>query len=121
VTSCLRAFPDSNASTRLQSLPVVVLSQAFGDELDLWIAAENGMFLRHSSSKRDWINVMPEHMNMDWMESVQVRITPVRVVGLIRPLGSGLANKKLDPSGCGMRRGLGGQCRLASFFGFPKF
>lgn len=47
--------------------------QAFGDELDIWLAAENGMFLRHSSTKRDWINVMPEHMNMDWMESVQVR------------------------------------------------
>jgi hypothetical protein len=81
VASCLRAFPEPNASTPLQSVSVVVLSQAFGDELDLWIAAENGMFLRHSSSKRDWINVMPEHMNMDWMESVQVRIVPARVGG----------------------------------------
>ena len=44
--------------------------QAFG-RFDLWLAAENGMFLRHT--RGDWKTTMPEHLNMDWMDSVQVR------------------------------------------------
>ena len=35
----------------------------------MWLAAENGMFLRHT--RLDWIRTM-EHLNMDWRESVQV-------------------------------------------------
>ena len=37
----------------------------------MWLAAENGMFLRHT--KLDWIRTM-EHLNMDWRESVLVTI-----------------------------------------------
>ncbi|MCO5549425.1 hypothetical protein L7F22_002896 [Adiantum nelumboides] len=45
-----------------------VLDEAFGS-FDLWLAAENGMFLRHT--RGDWKTTMPEHLNMDWMDSVQ--------------------------------------------------
>lgn len=45
-----------------------VLDEAFGT-YDLWLAAENGMFLRHTGG--DWKTTMPEHLNMDWMDSVQ--------------------------------------------------
>ncbi|KAI5073451.1 hypothetical protein GOP47_0011464 [Adiantum capillus-veneris] len=45
-----------------------VLDEAFG-AFDLWLAAENGMFLRHT--RGDWKTTMPEHLNMDWMDSVQ--------------------------------------------------
>lgn len=37
----------------------------------MWLAAENGMFLRHT--RFGWIRTM-EHLNMDWRESVQVTI-----------------------------------------------
>lgn len=43
--------------------------QNFG-EFDMWLAAENGMFLR--PTKGDWMTTMPEYLNMDWMESVKV-------------------------------------------------
>eukprot|EP01018_Ginkgo_biloba_P030853 Gb_11989 [translate_table: standard] len=46
-----------------------VLDENFG-EFDMWLAAENGMFLRHT--KQEWMTTMPEHLNMDWMESVQL-------------------------------------------------
>jgi trehalose 6-phosphate synthase/phosphatase len=46
-----------------------LLDEAFA-EFDLWLAAENGMFLRHTHG--DWMTTMPEHLNMDWVESVQV-------------------------------------------------
>ncbi|KAH7446821.1 hypothetical protein KP509_01G077700 [Ceratopteris richardii] len=45
-----------------------VLDEAFGS-FDLWLAAENGMFLRHTRGA--WKTTMPEHLNMDWMDSVQ--------------------------------------------------
>ncbi|KAH7285655.1 hypothetical protein KP509_33G039300 [Ceratopteris richardii] len=45
-----------------------VLDEAFG-AFDLWLAAENGMFLRHT--RGEWKTTMPEHLNMDWMDSVQ--------------------------------------------------
>eukprot|EP00249_Psilotum_nudum_P019213 c27145_g1_i1 orf=266-3322(-) len=45
------------------------LDEAFGN-LDLWLAAENGMFLRHTHG--EWMTTMPEHLNMDWVESVQL-------------------------------------------------
>eukprot|EP00250_Pteridium_aquilinum_P003695 c14001_g1_i1 orf=129-3305(+) len=45
-----------------------VLDEAFGS-FDLWLAAENGMFLRHT--RGEWKTTMPEHLNMDWMDSVQ--------------------------------------------------
>ncbi|EFJ09193.1 trehalose phosphate synthase [Selaginella moellendorffii] len=46
-----------------------VLDEAFG-EFDMWLAAENGMFLRHTQG--EWMTTMPEHLNMDWVESVQL-------------------------------------------------
>eukprot|EP00245_Coleochaete_scutata_P003168 TRINITY_DN14557_c0_g1_i3.p1 TRINITY_DN14557_c0_g1~~TRINITY_DN14557_c0_g1_i3.p1 ORF type:complete len:329 (+),score=72.03 TRINITY_DN14557_c0_g1_i3:134-1120(+) len=38
--------------------------------MNMWLAAENGMFLRHT--KEDWITTMPEHLNTDWFESVEL-------------------------------------------------
>ncbi|KAJ8458618.1 hypothetical protein OPV22_031544 [Ensete ventricosum] len=45
-----------------------VLDDNFG-EYNMWLAAENGMFLRHTSG--DWMTTMPEHLNMDWVDSVK--------------------------------------------------
>jgi len=45
-----------------------VLDDNFGD-YNMWLAAENGMFLRHT--KGEWMTTMPEHLNMDWVESVK--------------------------------------------------
>ncbi|KAL2245511.1 alpha,alpha-trehalose-phosphate synthase [UDP-forming] 1 [Sesamum indicum] len=45
-----------------------VLDDNFG-EFDMWLAAENGMFLR--STKGEWMTTMPEHLNMDWVDSVK--------------------------------------------------
>ncbi|KAL2466759.1 hypothetical protein Adt_42610 [Abeliophyllum distichum] len=45
-----------------------VLDNNFG-EFDMWLAAENGMFLR--STKGKWMTTMPEHLNMDWVDSVK--------------------------------------------------
>lgn len=39
----------------------------------MWLAAENGMFLR--STKGEWMTTMPEHLTMDWVESIKVRGT----------------------------------------------
>jgi trehalose 6-phosphate synthase/phosphatase len=36
----------------------------------MWLAAENGMFLR--LTKGEWMTTMPEHLNMEWVESVKV-------------------------------------------------
>lgn len=36
----------------------------------MWLAAENGMFLR--LTKGDWMTTMPEHLNMEWVDSVKV-------------------------------------------------
>ncbi|XP_073137496.1 alpha,alpha-trehalose-phosphate synthase [UDP-forming] 1-like isoform X2 [Henckelia pumila] len=44
------------------------LDDNFGD-YDMWLAAENGMFLR--STKGEWRTTMPEHLNMDWVDSVK--------------------------------------------------
>ncbi|KAK6154244.1 hypothetical protein DH2020_008492 [Rehmannia glutinosa] len=38
-------------------------------EYNMWLAAENGMFLR--STKGEWMTTMPEHLNMDWVDSVK--------------------------------------------------
>ncbi|CAM6105282.1 unnamed protein product [Calypogeia fissa] len=46
-----------------------ILDEAFRD-FDVWLAAENGMFLRHT--RGEWMTTMPEHLNMDWVESVQL-------------------------------------------------
>lgn len=46
-----------------------MLSQNFG-EYDMWLAAENGMFLRFT--RGDWMTTMPEHLNMEWVDSVKV-------------------------------------------------
>ncbi|KAL6283370.1 hypothetical protein ACE6H2_014299 [Prunus campanulata] len=45
-----------------------VLDDNFG-ELDMCLAAENGMFLRLTKGK--WMTTMPEHLNMEWVESVK--------------------------------------------------
>ncbi|XP_022717365.1 alpha,alpha-trehalose-phosphate synthase [UDP-forming] 1 [Durio zibethinus] len=45
-----------------------VLDKNFG-EYDMWLAAENGMFLRHTKGK--WMTTMPEHLNMEWVDSVK--------------------------------------------------
>nr|QTM07291.1 TPS3 [Paeonia ostii] len=45
-----------------------VLDDNFG-EYDLWLAAENGMFLR--CTKGEWMTTMPENLNMDWVDSVK--------------------------------------------------
>lgn len=36
----------------------------------MWLAAEHGMFLRHT--KGEWMTTMPEHLNMEWVDSVKV-------------------------------------------------
>ncbi|CAJ2656956.1 unnamed protein product [Trifolium pratense] len=38
-------------------------------EYDMWLAAENGMFLQ--PSKGEWMTTMPEHLNMEWVDSVK--------------------------------------------------
>ncbi|CAJ1978442.1 unnamed protein product [Sphenostylis stenocarpa] len=55
---------------------VVVLSgsgrQVLDDnfkEYDMWLAAENGMFLH--PSKGEWMTTMPEHLNIEWLDSVK--------------------------------------------------
>ncbi|XP_021726939.1 alpha,alpha-trehalose-phosphate synthase [UDP-forming] 1-like [Chenopodium quinoa] len=37
-------------------------------EYDMWLAAEHGMFLRHT--RGDWKTTMPELLNLDWVPSV---------------------------------------------------
>ncbi|CAI0475259.1 unnamed protein product [Linum tenue] len=39
------------------------------EEFNMWLAAENGMFLRLTSG--DWMTTMPENLNMDWVDSVK--------------------------------------------------
>ncbi|GAB2284304.1 threalose-6-phosphate phosphatase [Dionaea muscipula] len=45
-----------------------VLDENFG-EFNMWLAAEHGMFLRHTGG--DWMTTMPEHLNMEWVDSVK--------------------------------------------------
>ncbi|XP_048321027.2 alpha,alpha-trehalose-phosphate synthase [UDP-forming] 1 [Ziziphus jujuba] len=45
-----------------------VLDENFG-EFDMWLAAENGMFLRFT--RGEWMTTMPEHLNMEWVDSVK--------------------------------------------------
>ncbi|XP_024960156.1 alpha,alpha-trehalose-phosphate synthase [UDP-forming] 1 isoform X2 [Cynara cardunculus var. scolymus] len=45
-----------------------VLDDNFG-EYNMWLAAENGMFLR--STRGTWMTTMPEHSNMEWVDSVK--------------------------------------------------
>ncbi|KAL5839222.1 hypothetical protein ACOSQ3_011927 [Xanthoceras sorbifolium] len=45
-----------------------VLDDNFG-EYGMWLAAENGMFLRLTTG--EWMTTMPEHLNMDWVDSVK--------------------------------------------------
>lgn len=45
--------------------------QAFG-EYDMWLAAENGMYLRHTHG--EWDATLEHKLDMDWVESVQVTI-----------------------------------------------
>ncbi|TVU20585.1 hypothetical protein EJB05_36799 [Eragrostis curvula] len=45
-----------------------VLDENFG-EFNMWLAAEHGMFLRPTDG--EWMTTMPEHLNMDWVDSVK--------------------------------------------------
>lgn len=45
--------------------------QNFGD-YNMWLAAENGMFLRLTMG--EWMTTMPENLNMDWVDSVKVHL-----------------------------------------------
>ncbi|KAL2476463.1 hypothetical protein Adt_37199 [Abeliophyllum distichum] len=45
-----------------------VLDDNFG-EYNMWLAAENGMFLRPTNG--DWMTTMPEHLNLDWIDSLK--------------------------------------------------
>ncbi|KAL5537739.1 hypothetical protein UlMin_044569 [Ulmus minor] len=45
-----------------------VLDENFGN-FNMWLAAENGMFLRHT--KGEWMTTMPEHLNREWVASVK--------------------------------------------------
>lgn len=38
----------------------------------MWLAAEHGMFLRHTNG--EWMTTMPENLCMDWVDSVKVHI-----------------------------------------------
>ncbi|CAN1167286.1 Alpha,alpha-trehalose-phosphate synthase [UDP-forming] 1 [Linum perenne] len=40
------------------------------DEYKMWLAAENGMFLRLANGG-EWMTTMPETLNMDWVDSVK--------------------------------------------------
>ncbi|KAK6934129.1 Trehalose-phosphatase [Dillenia turbinata] len=55
---------------------IVVLSGSERNVLDnnfseysMWLAAENGMFLRFTGGQ--WMTTMPEHLNMEWVDSVK--------------------------------------------------
>eukprot|EP00257_Ricinus_communis_P006677 XP_002522296.2 alpha,alpha-trehalose-phosphate synthase [UDP-forming] 1 isoform X2 [Ricinus communis] len=45
-----------------------ILDENFG-EYNMWLAAENGMFLR--LTRGEWMTTMPENLNMDWVDSVK--------------------------------------------------
>ncbi|KAL8129818.1 hypothetical protein V2J09_018973 [Rumex salicifolius] len=45
-----------------------VLDENF-EEYDVWLAAEHGMFLRHTGG--EWMTTMPEFINMEWVDSVK--------------------------------------------------
>ncbi|KAF7803248.1 alpha,alpha-trehalose-phosphate synthase [UDP-forming] 1-like [Senna tora] len=45
-----------------------VLDKNFS-EYNMWLAAENGMFLRLTTG--EWMTTMPENLNMDWVDSVK--------------------------------------------------
>lgn len=67
-----------NFSSSVPALPCPLLNivplQNFG-EYDMWLAAENGMFLRCTKGK--WMTTMPEHLTMDWADSVKVHTESV--------------------------------------------
>lgn len=52
-------------------MDLVSRKQNFGEH-DMWLAAENGMFLRHSAG--EWVTKMPENMNLEWIDGVKVSI-----------------------------------------------
>uniref|UniRef100_A0A0A0M063 alpha,alpha-trehalose-phosphate synthase (UDP-forming) n=1 Tax=Cucumis sativus TaxID=3659 RepID=A0A0A0M063_CUCSA len=76
----LRLHPDVKEPLKKlcddQNTTVVVLSGSDRSVLDdnfgnynMWLAAENGMFLR--PTKGEWMTTMPENLHMDWVESVK--------------------------------------------------
>ncbi|KAG2331254.1 hypothetical protein Bca52824_002434 [Brassica carinata] len=67
-------LPQDDAIRRDPSTTIAVLSGSsrsvldknFG-EYDMWLAAENGMFLRLTNG--EWMTTVPEHLNMEWVVS----------------------------------------------------
>jgi len=48
---------------------LVLKNQNFG-EYKIWLAAENGMFLKHTTE--EWVTNMPQNMNLDWVDGLKV-------------------------------------------------
>ncbi|KAK7850306.1 Alpha,alpha-trehalose-phosphate synthase [UDP-forming] 1 [Quercus suber] len=61
------SLPNKDAINRYLHSNNRLLILNFG-EYDMWLAAEHGMFLR--LTKGEWMTTMPEHLNMEWVESV---------------------------------------------------
>ncbi|KAL5188226.1 Alpha,alpha-trehalose-phosphate synthase [UDP-forming] 1 [Glycine soja] len=69
-----------------------VLDKNFS-EFNMWLAAENGMFLRRTSS--EWMTTMPENLNMDWVDSV--KFGRIQARDLLQHLWTGpISNAYLD-------------------------
>ncbi|KAJ6894975.1 hypothetical protein NC652_028652 [Populus alba x Populus x berolinensis] len=56
------------------------LDDNFG-EYDMWLAAEHGMFLR--LTKGEWMTTMPEHLNMEWVDSVK-NVLPDHILNAVK-------------------------------------
>ena len=65
----------------LHPLLDILLWQNFG-EYDMWLAAEHGMFLR--LTKGEWMTTMPEHLNMEWVDSVMVSAETVFLFNFVQ-------------------------------------
>ena len=48
----------------------------------MWLAAEHGMFLR--LTKGEWMTTMPEHLNMEWVDSVMVSTETVFLFNFVQ-------------------------------------
>lgn len=46
----------------------------------MWLAAEHGMFLR--LTKAEWMTTMPDHLNMEWVDSVKVLLLTLQSFSL---------------------------------------
>ncbi|XP_057997040.1 alpha,alpha-trehalose-phosphate synthase [UDP-forming] 1 isoform X1 [Hevea brasiliensis] len=62
------SFLQLSSSLLIMLSDQLLVMQNFG-EYNMWLAAENGMFLRLTSG--EWMTTMPENLNMDWVDSVK--------------------------------------------------